>query len=275
MIQPYHAIFSRRGSFRPCVAALIFLLVPAAPAALAGTVHIQPGTYNETLAVGKPVTLAGQGAVNTEVEIRGPEDQATIVISVDGATIQNVLVTHETKNGGGQSIGILAQTPVDTLSIQNCAFHNNDIAVRIEEFGANPDSSGIGILNNHFDIGDNGAWIDNDFGAEIVAERNYWDSYNPDIIRAKIEQTEYVGAGIDWTPFSDSTFTYAFDPAIGPTKVWVDDDYNMSTVSNAGDPDNPADTDTEANDGDGTEGLYWEWNAFSSINAAIDRVGEP
>ncbi len=88
---------------------------PAIDAAQEGDiVHVNPGSYQETLVIDKNITLQGSGFNDTF--IRSAFDTAIKVTSLDGATIKNLRITAE-KRG----INLFNENnPAGDLSVINC-----------------------------------------------------------------------------------------------------------------------------------------------------------
>jgi hypothetical protein len=229
--------------------------------------------YDENVTINKNLIIEGYNGGNSFpiIDVASTTEIAFTINSLL-VTISNLTFSNSAENGGSSVAIYINIAGSITISIEGCTFKKYANAIKID---ASIDNGGIEILGNAIfidGIDANGIGIKNESTSSINidADDNYWGIYDPDIIENDIVIEGMTGSATTlWKPFRDSTFLYTFNPDTGPTDVYVSMGYGTtgSNVRNVGDP-NGAIVPTPMS----TEGLYWQWNAFYSIQDGINAV---
>jgi uncharacterized repeat protein (TIGR01451 family) len=91
-----------------------------------GSVMVQPGTYTETVTIGKPITVTGDGA-NVKIQSLSPG----VIINTSGVTLNNLAV-----NGTGSDNGVDIAADVGNTTLKFITVTNFNIGLYLNPSGA-------------------------------------------------------------------------------------------------------------------------------------------
>jgi|GEM_PF-6269003 hypothetical protein len=231
-------------------------------------IYVSPGVYREQLALYKSVILIGADKETTFIDAQGTVGHAVNITAGNVEFSGFAILNADEEEEAGIRVGpAVANVYIHDCSIANSCYYG----IYILEDGTNS-TTNITVENCLIYNDSDASAVNAEDQVTLIAKYNYWGSYNPFKIQ---DQTELSVGPVEWKPFKNEALDdYLFDPDTAPNEVWVDDDYDGTSLEtlqqtvgaevNTGDPLSP--------DFAVGAGLYWEWNIFDTITQAAKTV---